>query len=105
MRYRSFLAAIALPALLWTPTAGAQVFDYGKYPDLRGQWVRWGPSGDDLKGPLVRSGPTGFNGTRFDPSKPPRRGQEAPLTTEYQAIFEAGLKQQAEGGQGTTPTY
>jgi len=105
MHYRSLLAAIALPALLWGPTAGAQIFDYGKYPDLRGQWVRWGPSGPDLKGPLVRSGPTGFNGTRFDPSKPAHRGQQAPLTPEYQAIFEANLKQQADGGQGTTPTF
>ena len=105
MHHRSLLAAIILSAAPWASTGSAQVFDYGKYPDLRGQWVRWGPSGDDLKGPLVRSGPTGFNGTRFDPSKPSRRGQEAPLIPEYQAIFEAGLKQQAEGGQGTTPTY
>src|SRR5439155_40114 len=30
---------------------------------------------------------------------------QAPLTPEYQAIFEANLKDQAEGGQGTTPTY
>jgi hypothetical protein len=105
MRYRSLLAAIALPALLGVPTAGAQVFDYGKYPDLRGQWVRWGPSGADLKGPLVRNGPNGFNGTRFDPSKPAGRRQEAPLTAEYQAMFEANLKDQAEGGQGTTPTF
>jgi hypothetical protein len=105
MDYRSLLAAITLPALLCIPTARAQVFDFGKYPDLRGQWVRWGPSGDDLKGPLVRVGPPGFNPTRFDPFKPPRHGQEAPLTPEYQAMFEAGLRQQAEGGQGTTPTY
>jgi hypothetical protein len=105
MCYRSFLAAIALPTALWVSTAGAQVFDYGKYPDLRGPWVRWGPSGPDLKGPLVRHGPTGFNGARFDPSKPNGAPQEPPLTPEYQAIFDANLKDQAEGGQGTTPTY
>jgi len=62
-------------------------------------------SNPDLKGQWRRVGPQGFNGTRFDPSKPPGRGQEAPLTAEYQSIFEANLKDQAEGGQGTTPTY
>ena len=105
MRYPGLLAAIVLPALLWVQDAPAQVFDYGKYPDLRGQWVRWGPSGADLKGPLVRHGPAGFNGTRFDPAKPAGLAQQAPLTAEYEAIFEANLKDQREGGQGTTPTY
>jgi hypothetical protein len=104
MPCRSLLVT-ALPVLLWAASANAQVFDYGKYPDLHGQWVRWGPSGSDLNGPLVRHGPTGFNGTRFDPSRPPGRGQQAPLRPEYQAIFEANLRDQAEGGQGTTPTY
>jgi hypothetical protein len=104
MRYRSLLAAVALSSA-WVPSAGAQIFDYGKYPDLRGQWVRYGPSGPDLKGPLVRLGPSGVFRTRFDPSKPPGAGQEAPLTPEYQAIFEANLKDQAEGGQGTAQTF
>jgi hypothetical protein len=31
--------------------------------------------------------------------------QEAPLTAEYQAVFEANLADQAAGGQGTDPTY
>jgi hypothetical protein len=105
MLCRSLLGAIAISAALWVPTAGAQIVDFGKYPDLKGQWVRYGPSGPDLKGPLVRFGPPGFNGTRFDPSKPPGRGQEPPLTPEYQTIFEANLKDQAAGGQGTTPTF
>src|SRR5207302_3665455 len=42
---------------------------------------------------------------RFDPHKPYGPGQEAPLKPEFQAIFEANLKDIAEGGQGTTPTY
>jgi hypothetical protein len=103
--YRGVRAAALLSAALWALPVGAQVFDYGKYPDLRGQWVRWGPSGADLKGPLVRNGPTGFNGTRFDPYKPAHKAQEAPLKAEFQAIFEANLKDQVEGGQGTTPTF
>jgi hypothetical protein len=118
MLYRSLLAvasllavmlasllAVVLAALPWVSTAGAQVFDYGKYPDLRGQWVRYGPSGPDLKGPLVRLGPSGVFRTRFDPTKPPGAGQQAPLTPEYQAIFEANLEDQAHGGQGTAQTF
>src|SRR5580704_355207 len=104
MPYRSLLAAIALAAVSWVPAADAQTVDFGAYPDLRGQWVRYGPSGPDLKGPLIRLGPSGVFRTRFDPSKPPGRGQEAPLTPEYQAIFEANLEDQAAGGQGTAQT-
>jgi hypothetical protein len=102
---RCLLAAVALVALPCMPTAGGQIFDYGKYPDLRGQWVRYGPSGPDLKGPLVRLGPSGIFRTRFDPHKPPGREQDVPFTPEYQAIFEANLKDQAEGGQGTAQTF
>ena len=47
-------------------------------------------------------GPGG--GARYDWSKPPGRGQEAPLTPEYQAIYEATLADQAAGGQGGDPT-
>jgi hypothetical protein len=99
------LAAAALAAMPWVTPAGAQVFDYGKYPDLRGQWVRYGPSGPDLKGPLVRLGPSGVYRTRFDPTKPPAAAQQAPLTPEYQAIFDANLADQAQGGQGTAQTF
>src|SRR5262249_8813180 len=84
MSYRNLFGVIALSVALWAPTASAQLFDYGKYPDLRGQWVRWGPSGEDLKGPLVRLGPTGRFRTRFDPHKPPGLGQDVPFTPEYQ---------------------
>ncbi len=91
MPYRSPIAAVVIAAALCLTMAGARAWDDSKYPDLKGQWIRVGPAG--------------FNGTRFDPSKPPGRGQEAPLTAEYQAIFEANLADQAAGGQGTTPTY
>jgi hypothetical protein len=91
MLYRSLIAAFVVATALGMTMAGAWAWDDSKYPDLKGQWVRVGPSG--------------FNGTRFDPSKPPGRGQEAPLTAEYQAILEDNLADQALGGQGTTPTY
>jgi len=54
------------------------------------------------------SGPMRFTatgGNRYDQTKRPGRAQEAPLTPEYRAIFEAGLKDQADGGQGGNQTY
>jgi len=82
------VAAIALSVAFCLSCASAQAFDQSKYPDLKGQWLR------------------ADNGTpRYDPSKPSGRGQQAPLTPEYQAVLEASLKDQAEGGQGSDPTY
>src|SRR5262245_15497208 len=88
MSYRSSMtfAAIAMALALTMPAAEA--FDESKYPDFMGQWRR----------------PPGV-ANQFDTSKPPRRGQQAPLTPEYQAVFEANLADQALGGQGTDPTY
>ena len=91
MLYRNSLATGVLTAALCMTFVAAQAWDDSRYPNLMGQWVRVGPAG--------------FNGTRFDPSKPPGRGQEAPLTAAYQAIFDANVADQAAGGQGTTPTY
>ena len=87
MACRRSIGAVALAAALGATIAGARAWDDAKYPDLKGQW-------------RVIGGPM-----RFDTSKPWGPGQQAPLTPEYQAIFEANLKAQAEGGQGTTPTY
>ena len=42
---------------------------------------------------------------QWDTGKPMGRGQQAPLTPEFQAIFEAGLASQREGGQGNDPRY
>jgi hypothetical protein len=87
MLNRHSAGAIALAAALLMPAAGARAFDDSKYPDLSGQWKR----------------PPGVS-NQYDTSKP-RTAEEAPLTPEYQAIFEANLKEQAAGGQGTDPTY
>jgi hypothetical protein len=89
---RNVIGAAALAAALLTAVGGAQAFDDSKYPDLKGQWNRTDVGGVG-------------RGLRFDPSKPPGRGQQAPLTPEYQAIFEANLADQAAGGQGTDPTF
>jgi hypothetical protein len=89
MRRRSLAAAAALAGALLAMTVGAEAFDDAKYPNLKGQWRRTEP-GDP---------------TRFDPSKPAGLGQEAPLTPEYQAIFEANLADLATGGPGLDPSY
>jgi hypothetical protein len=73
--------AIALASFV-TASASAQVFDYSKYPNLKGQWLPIGGPG------------------RFDISKPWGPDQGAPLTPEYQALFQADLKDQLSGGQG-----
>jgi hypothetical protein len=84
--YRNMFGAIALAALLM-PTATAQIFDYSGYPNLKGQWTRFVVRG-------LRGQPS------FDQTKPWGNGQQAPLTPEYQAIFEASLADQAIGGLG-----
>ena len=87
MLHRSAIAAMAL-AILAATASGARAWDDTRYPDLKGQWVR------------------GYPGlSRFDPAKPIGPKQEAPLTAEYQAIYQANLQAQAEGGQGIDPTY
>jgi hypothetical protein len=86
MRHRSVIGALALLASLVT---SARAHDEAKYPDWSGQWVRPGLG----------------QGNAWDPNKPLGRNEGAPLTPEYQAIFEAGLADQEAGGQGTDPTY
>jgi hypothetical protein len=77
----SMAAGMALAVALAATTARA--FDETKYPDWSGQWRR---------APGI--------GIQWDPTKPLGRGQQAPLTAEYQALFEASLADQAKGGQG-----
>jgi hypothetical protein len=68
--------------------ADAQVVDFGKYPDWKGQWTR---------APVP--GVTSFKyGPPWDPAKPEARGQQAPLTPDYRAIFEANLADRLPAG-------
>ena len=80
------ITAVALTAALALPAGVAQAFDESKYPDFSGQWRR----------------PPGI-GIQWDQTKPVGRGQQAPLTPEYQKIFEASMADQAAGGQGNDP--
>ena len=83
-------AAVALAAALMVAIGGAQAADDMKYPDWRGQWIRI-----PVRLPTQPS---------HDQTKPWGKGQEAPLTPEYQAILEASIADQAQGGLGNFPT-
>ena len=92
MGYRNLIGATALAAALLAPP-DAQAFDESKYPDLKGQWRRTN-AGNPLR-----------IGLPWDETMPVGLGQKAPLTPEYQAIYEANLADQAQGGQGIDPTF
>jgi hypothetical protein len=94
---RNPIAALAVAALC-VAGGGAQAQDASK------DATRYDPTRyPDWSGPMRWIATPG--GNRYDPMKPAGRGQQAPLTPEYQAIFEAGLKDQAAGGQGANQTY
>ena len=81
---RRIIAAVAFVAVLGASTASGFAHDEAKYPDLKGSWI------NADRGPATTS-------TRWDPSKPPGRGQQAPLTPEYQAMYDTSLARQAGG--------
>jgi hypothetical protein len=72
--------------------APASALEEAKYPDWSGQWKK--PANASER-----------PGNPWDQTKPIGRGQEAPLTPEYQAIFEAGLARQEQGAQGENTRY
>jgi hypothetical protein len=86
MLWHKAIGAAALAAMLGLATAGARAADDARYPDWSGQWIRIG-------------------GVQWDPSKPRSRGQQAPLTAEYQAIFDKSLADQDAGGQGNNSRF
>jgi hypothetical protein len=81
------LATAAAAALCVASGIGTQAQDLAKYPDWSGQWER------AIDPQVPREG-------QWDPKKQGGRAQEAPLTPEYQARFEASLADQAAGGEG-----
>ena len=90
---RDLIGALAAAVLCGVASCAqaqdAARYDPARYPDWSGP-MRW----------IATPG-----GNRYDPTKPAGRAQQAPLTAEYRAKFEAGLKDQAEGGQGANQTY
>jgi len=83
---RAFAAiAMAMIAVAGAPRPGVAETYPGfaeTYLDFEGQWRNPGL------------------GDAWDPTKPAGLAQQAPLTAEYQAVFEASLKNQAAGGHG-----
>src|SRR6201990_2894496 len=84
MPIRSSIGAVVLATMIVTTIATARAHTKTTYPDWSGQWRRTG-------------------GIQWDPTNPIGRGQQAPLTPEYQAIFEASLADQDKGGGGSRP--
>ena len=88
MYHRGLICAFAVALM----ASGAQAADDAKYPNLKGQWTV-----------IVKPGVPGQR-VKFDPDKPWGRGQEAPLTAEYQKVHEESMADQANGGLGNYPT-
>jgi len=84
---RHLIGAFALAASLGLACDAARAHDESKFPDWSGQWFR-----------------TYGGNPRYDPTKPIRK-QEAPLKPEYQALFEASMKDQDLGGHGLDRGY
>ncbi len=82
-RRRSGLPPRLPPRLLLAWALEAASHD-AKYPDIGGTWVRPGAA-------------------QWDPTKPAGLRQQAPLTAEYQAIFENNLNIAKAGGQEYNP--
>src|SRR5215467_7834194 len=79
---RCIIGAIALVTALGAATAPGFAHDEAKYPDLKGSWIRADQA---------------TTSTPWDPSKPPGKGQQAPLTPEYQALYDQALARRAAG--------
>jgi hypothetical protein len=86
MQQRSL--AVFVSAILCVSAANAEILDYAKYPNLKGQWNRF----------IVRR--VGGQPS-FDQTKPDGVGQEAPLTTESKALLDASLADLEKGGIGS----
>ena len=85
MRDRGSLGVMVLAlAGLGMAATGARALDSAQYPDLRGAWERPGAA-------------------QWDPTKPGGLKQQAPLTPQFQAVFEANLAEAAAGGQEYNP--
>jgi hypothetical protein len=95
--YRKSICAIETVCALMMIVSAAQAAD-AKYPDWKGAWDRWFPPKAvlDTGNNIFTAG----GQPSFDQTKPWGRGQQAPLTPEYQKVFEESLADQAQGGEG-----
>jgi hypothetical protein len=89
MNFQNSIASIALAAALCGTLTNVWAQDMSKYPDWKGQWSR-----------IVVSGVSDGLNPSFDQTKPSGRGQEVPLTAEYEKILDESLADQEKGGIG-----
>jgi hypothetical protein len=92
MACTSSIGGSLLAAVLIFAAGAASAFDDANYPDWKGQWHR-----------LPVPGITGA--ASFDPTKRLGREQQAPLSAEYQKVFEDNLAEQAAGGHGLSRSH
>ena len=94
MNYRSLVGAITLAALAM-PLAGVGGVAAGEEmrypPNWGGRWTRVVHREVEIQG-------------AFDQTRPFGRGQQAPLTAEYQQAHKQSMDDQAAGGLGNYPT-
>jgi len=83
----SSISLFTLIGVLCATLTGAPALDETKYPVWKGQWVR----------------ADGAEAAPWDARKPWGLGQQPPLIPEYQALFEANLKQLAAGVKTSDP--
>jgi hypothetical protein len=88
MFVRSLILGAVAMALLGQTVAAARAQDQSTYPDWSGQWRK----------------PDGIGNGPWDVTKPPGPAQQAPLTPEYQAVYDARRAERASGGLGGDPT-
>jgi hypothetical protein len=97
MRYPRVICAITVAALVMVVSV-AQAAENMRYPDWKGQWTRWVPPNAVLD--PGNNTYTAGGQPSHDQTRPWAHGQGAPLTSEYQKIFEDSVADQAAGGQG-----
>jgi hypothetical protein len=88
MGNRNGIVSTAVAGLLCAMAVDAAAQEKSRHPDWFGQWSRVPDGGVP----------------RYDPTKPIRK-QEAPLKPEYQARFEASMRDQDLGGMGLDMAY
>jgi hypothetical protein len=85
MLRRNSILVTALLATLFLTSGGIEAQELAKFPNWKGQYDRIGGAG------------------QWDQTKPPARGQQPPLTPEYQAIWQSHIAESRAGGQSYNP--
>jgi len=85
MLHHVSILVTALAAALCPALGSLEAQELTKYPDWKGQYDRVGGAG------------------QWDQTKPPARGQQPPLTPEYQVLWESHIAESRAGGQSYNP--